>query len=99
MFSRAGTKLNAEKAEKSITSALAKTQAPRIVQEREEVTILLGVAWIQAQSQPCLKSVHQLKRGTEERCMNGGMKQLQGIIDAVSVTVSQIVTVGWDFKK
>lgn len=28
-----------------------------------------------------------------------GMKQLQGIIDAVSVTVSQIVTVGLDFKK
>lgn len=97
MFSRAGTKLSAENAEKCITSALAKSQTLRIVQEREEMTILLEDTRVEAQSHLCLKKVHHLKRGTEERCMNGGMKQLQGIIDAVSVTVSQILTVGLDF--
>lgn len=66
MPSTAGTTLSAENAEKSITSALAKTQALRIVQERQEVTILLGDVPVESQSQLCLKNVHQLKRGTEE---------------------------------
>lgn len=55
MFSRAETKLSAENAEKSITSALAKSQALRIVQEREGMTILFRDTQAEAQSQLCLK--------------------------------------------
>lgn len=50
MSSTAGTKLGAENSEKSITSALSKTQALRIVQERQEVTILLGEVRVEAHS-------------------------------------------------